>query len=43
MLFFWIAAIGGSVIFFVADALSPAESGAAKKLEKERPGALTHI
>jgi len=23
MLFFWIAAIGGSVIFFVADALSP--------------------
>jgi len=23
MLFFWIAAIGGSIIFFVADALSP--------------------
>jgi len=23
MLFFWIAAIGGSVIFFVADALNP--------------------
>jgi len=23
MLFFWIAAIGGSIIFFVVDALSP--------------------